>query len=90
MRVALALWAVVSCLPLAAAGAVGLALGVYSYDSSATTEEAALYWTLTVVPVVAVGLGIFAASTGRFVRSSIALMTVVSVAAVAMAVSIFI
>lgn len=77
-RTALVLWAVACCLPLATVGLANLALGVYSYDSTPEPWEAPVYWTLTVVPLLALGTACWSAFTQRLFRSSVALLSLVS------------
>ena len=72
------LWAVACCLPLATVGLANLALGVYSYDSTPEPWEAPVYWTLTVVPLLALGTACWSAFTQRLFRSSVALLSLVS------------
>jgi len=83
------LWAVAACLPLVAVGLANLALGVYSYDSSPESWEAPLYWTLTVLPLLTLGMACWSAATHRLFRSSVTLLSLLNAGAVCYAIAIF-
>lgn len=77
-RTGLVVWGLAVCLPLEAAGLLGLV--AYSYDLTPSASETALLLGCAVLPAVVLGMAVFTATTQRGTRITLVGLLLASVA----------
>lgn len=85
-RTGLVVWGVAVCLPLEAAGLLGLV--AYSYDLTPSAGETALRWGCAILPAVVLGMAVFTAIPQRWTRMTLVALLLASVALAYLALAI--